>query len=437
MLKVSDYRYGNNEYLWARKSGVLDKLEAVCGTDIKDLVLSYLSDSHAPVLYYWNVFCDDAVSEDIKARLRSEVDECIKYTCTGKSSHTSIDFWDIEMQTVISDDIKKRPITKLLAWVHITDKCINVIDESDKSADEGSATEESKFKAAAIYEERGAIKTLITGLYDADTNKFIQASCDGVFPGYINRTNTCTTISMEHITHTKYGKILKDESKPVRVNKSDSKKPYVIAPCYITSHRIVCNLSAEEPINLSDLMLKTVIVHKDPFYIQKTNLESVRYYTGEQVLNEEQVISVVYKNNTLNIRKTLFKKLFVPNTPPKHRIGYQLFYKYINGNFYLYNEYINNAACNLREDIYYAIDLENTTDKPSPIIEITHTRIEDGQYKNSRAVVYVDGIKYMYMSKHIIKLNKTITLPLCSSHRIIITKNVAGYYDPPVIQRRT
>jgi hypothetical protein len=434
MLKVSDYRYGNNEYLYARKSGVLNKLEAVCGKDIRDLVLSYVSNSYAPTLYYWNVFCDDTVPEDTKAQLLSEVDECINYTCTGKSSRAAIDFWNIEMQTVIPDDIKKQPITKLLAWVHITDKCIDVID---KSADESSATEESKFKAAAIYEERGDIKTLITGFYQASTNKFIQASCDGVFPGYINRTNTRTTIAMKHIKHTKYGKILRDNYQLEQSKKSDSKKLYAIAPCYPTSYYIICNLAAEESINLSDLMMKTAIIYKDPFYIQKTNLESVRYYIGEHVLNETRVISVLYKNNNLDIRKTLFRKLFIPNPSPKHRIGYQLFYKYINGNFYLYNEYINNAARNLREDIYYVIDLENTTNKPSPIIEITHTSIEDGQYKNSRAVVYIDGIKYIYNDDHIIKLNKTITLPLCSSHRIIITKNAAGYYDPPVIQRRT
>jgi hypothetical protein len=407
MLKVSDYRCGNTEYLYARKSGVLDKLEAVCGTDIKDLVLSYLSDSHTPVLYYWNAFCDGTIPEDIKARLRSEVDECINYTCTGKSSHTSIDFWDIKIQTNTLDDIKSQPITKLLAWIYNKRK-----------------KQEDLYRPAAIYEERGDIKTLITGFYQISTNKFIEATCDGILPNFICvmpnelmiRINELSETITDTVVACLYKKKYHHTNTPM--------------PCYIR----MINTGLDS-ICLSNLHMQTAIIYNNPFYIQKTNIITISYYY--YLSNEnKQLIKVHYEDDTLIIKRILPQKLddLTPNLI--NEITFTIYYKFIDGRFHRYLKHVDNIKSKMYERTYYKVDLTNPTDDPLPVIEIAYTWIENSYYIDKHITVYYKDVKYLFMNNVNIKVEETTTVPIDDTCDFVITWNAAGYYDPPVVRRR-
>jgi hypothetical protein len=408
MLKVSDYRYGNNEYLWARKSGVLDKLESVCGTDIKNLVLSYLSDSHAPVLYYWNAFCDDTIPEDVKTKLRSEVDECINYTCIEKANtNIKSDFWDIKIQTNTLDDIKSQPITKLVAWIYKSKK------------------REDLYIPAAIYEERGDIKTLITGFYQASTNKFIEATCDGILPSLF-----CVMPGELIITFNKLHYIV--TSNALCVYKKKYYTENESRPWYIR----MINPGIDS-ICLSDLHMINAVIHNNPFYIQKTNIKNISY--SYHLFNEnKQLILVQYGDNTLTIGTILPQKLDDLTPDLTNKIYSYVYYKFIDGRFHRDLKRVDNNKSKIFERIYYKVDLTNPTDDPPPIIEITFTGIKNNSYINKRIAVYYKDVKYLFTTDNLnMKVDETTIIPIDDTCNFVIAWNAAGYYDPPVVQRRT
>jgi hypothetical protein len=427
MLKVSDYRYGNNEYLYARKSGVLNKLEAVCGKDIRDLVLSYVSNSYAPTLYYWNVFCDDTVPEDTKAQLRSEVDECIKYTCTGKSSHNSIDFWNIEMQNPIKSYIKTQPITKLLAWTYIgadTDikKYFNYNNEEDRAI-------ESPYRPAAIYKERGDIKILITGIYQVDTNNFIEMSCDGVLPSIIWILPTRTLIEMCYLENYKNKKITYMSKK---YEFDTSKHP-------VMRYRDT-SVKNGESAHMSDIMLKNAIARDNPYYLISTNITGYIYECDDNPAGLS-VVGLLFSKGVFVIHKKYVKKIYEsPEGDITNKTHIVDHYRVINGRLYKYMRVLDNKNSDIVRITYYAVDLEVPDGEFPPIIEIDTpnrpVRYTDASIKSNNITLYYNGAPYTYTRYTVIKTNETIKIPINHTHNFVIPWNAAGYYDQPVIQRR-